>query len=269
MTVIEQSVREVLDLQGRIAATPDDDHEASVAALEALADHPCAWHLVDRAAVLEAIAEHQRAAGLAESAEVTDALRGEEPAALDAERTCPTCHLTAGEADARIEAGTRAAAMSRAAGASGASGASPAGASPAGASRASISMAWFPRDEWAAATALWPDLLEHLPADHDEYNRRLEGRMKRMRRMRPGVPDAVSPLSVAGLEAWAGANGREANSPEARAGLAGEVSRTGRSVPWPPGRNDPCWCQSGLKYKRCCGPVPIETDAEPAPVADA
>jgi tetratricopeptide (TPR) repeat protein len=22
--------------------------------------------------------------------------------------------------------------------------------------------------------------------------------------------------------------------------------------PWPPGRNDPCWCGSGLKYKKCC-----------------
>lgn len=22
---------------------------------------------------------------------------------------------------------------------------------------------------------------------------------------------------------------------------------------WPPGRNDPCWCGSGRKYKRCCG----------------
>ncbi|MBA3866097.1 MAG: SEC-C domain-containing protein, partial [Solirubrobacterales bacterium] len=21
----------------------------------------------------------------------------------------------------------------------------------------------------------------------------------------------------------------------------------------PPGRNDPCWCSSGRKYKRCCG----------------
>jgi hypothetical protein len=24
-------------------------------------------------------------------------------------------------------------------------------------------------------------------------------------------------------------------------------------VPWPPERNQPCWCESGRKYKRCCG----------------
>ena len=27
----------------------------------------------------------------------------------------------------------------------------------------------------------------------------------------------------------------------------------GRAIPWPPGRNQPCWCDSGTKYKKCCG----------------
>ncbi|WP_408997352.1 SEC-C metal-binding domain-containing protein [Streptomyces acidiscabies] len=22
---------------------------------------------------------------------------------------------------------------------------------------------------------------------------------------------------------------------------------------WPPPRNGPCWCDSGRKYKKCCG----------------
>jgi uncharacterized protein YecA (UPF0149 family) len=26
-----------------------------------------------------------------------------------------------------------------------------------------------------------------------------------------------------------------------------------RLRPWPPGRNEPCWCGSGRKYKKCCG----------------
>jgi hypothetical protein len=26
-----------------------------------------------------------------------------------------------------------------------------------------------------------------------------------------------------------------------------------RLMPWPPGRNEPCWCGSGRKYKKCCG----------------
>ncbi|MFG1912360.1 SEC-C metal-binding domain-containing protein [Kribbella sp. NPDC048928] len=37
----------------------------------------------------------------------------------------------------------------------------------------------------------------------------------------------------------------------------------GRRVAWPPPRNQPCWCGSGVKYKRCCGgPLPA---AEPMP----
>jgi hypothetical protein len=27
----------------------------------------------------------------------------------------------------------------------------------------------------------------------------------------------------------------------------------GAGVEWPPGRNQPCWCGSGTKYKKCCG----------------
>jgi hypothetical protein len=29
---------------------------------------------------------------------------------------------------------------------------------------------------------------------------------------------------------------------------------TGPLLEWPPGRNDPCWCGSGTKYKKCCLP---------------
>lgn len=37
----------------------------------------------------------------------------------------------------------------------------------------------------------------------------------------------------------------------------------GRLIDWPPPRNKPCWCGSGLKYKRCCGgPIPVD---EPVP----
>ncbi|MDL5160168.1 SEC-C domain-containing protein [Actinomycetospora termitidis] len=28
----------------------------------------------------------------------------------------------------------------------------------------------------------------------------------------------------------------------------------GPLLPWPPGRNDPCWCGSRVKYKKCCLP---------------
>ncbi|MEV4536798.1 SEC-C domain-containing protein [Asanoa sp. NPDC049518] len=35
---------------------------------------------------------------------------------------------------------------------------------------------------------------------------------------------------------------------------AEQIDEPGRVVPWPPARNDACWCGSGAKYKKCCLP---------------
>jgi uncharacterized protein YecA (UPF0149 family) len=43
------------------------------------------------------------------------------------------------------------------------------------------------------------------------------------------------------------------------ANLAGEDVddvEPGPLLEWPPGRNDPCWCGSRTKYKKCCLPRP-------------
>jgi hypothetical protein len=34
-----------------------------------------------------------------------------------------------------------------------------------------------------------------------------------------------------------------------------DARRTVAERRWPPGRNEPCWCGSERKYKRCCGAV--------------
>ena len=51
------------------------------------------------------------------------------------------------------------------------------------------------------------------------------------------------------------------------AGFQHEKLSDGRRVEWPPPRNQPCWCGSGIKYKKCCGgPQPA---AEPVPAGPA
>jgi SEC-C motif len=35
---------------------------------------------------------------------------------------------------------------------------------------------------------------------------------------------------------------------------ASTAPEPGPRLPWPPGRNDPCWCGSRAKYKKCCLP---------------
>ncbi|MDD7937628.1 SEC-C domain-containing protein [Actinomycetospora lutea] len=39
----------------------------------------------------------------------------------------------------------------------------------------------------------------------------------------------------------------------------------GPRLVWPPGRNDPCWCGSRTKYKKCCLPRGRASDARPVP----
>lgn len=245
---LQQSVRDVFALQSRIAAIDESDHDESIAVLQELVAHPCAWHLVDLRQAYDVIAAHHREAGRAEEAEAA-AQAGREVDAEPAAETCASCGLTPAEADGAIARAAEDAERDQVR----------------GARAVSVSMAWFPPSEWGLATERWPDLLDDLPADHGEYSRRFEGRLKRMHRMRPGFVDHVSPLTVAGIDEWARSRGYDASSPQARSGLAGELRRTGRATPWPPGRNDPCWCQSGRKYKHCCASVP----AEPEPDATA
>jgi tetratricopeptide (TPR) repeat protein len=120
-----------------------------------------------------------------------------------------------------------------------------------------LSLAWFPVDEWQLAMERWPDLLDELPVDHGEYSRRIEARLKWMAKLTPGQVLTVSPLSVNELDET---EGEKAGSGEGRSHLAAEIARTGRALSWPPSRNDACWCGSGHKYKKCCGPTPPAED---------
>ncbi|MGH8987317.1 MAG: SEC-C metal-binding domain-containing protein [Acidimicrobiales bacterium] len=63
-------------------------------------------------------------------------------------------------------------------------------------------------------------------------------------------------MTVDGLTDYC-AGEEAAGTGEARSSYAAEIARRGEATPWPPGRNGPCWCGSGRKYKTCCGPVPM------------
>jgi tetratricopeptide (TPR) repeat protein len=123
-----------------------------------------------------------------------------------------------------------------------------------------IAVAWFASpEEWRLACVKWPDLLDALPADHREYSHEVEGHLKQLASSGSHQKFSVSPLSVADVEAALNIDASTAETSDplstARASAAAEVARAGKSVAWPPGRNDPCWCRSGAKYKKCCGPT--------------
>lgn len=125
---------------------------------------------------------------------------------------------------------------------------------------AALAYAWLPADEFALIEQRWPEIAAEdsvrdsgALVDHGEYCRRLERTLREaaeagLRRLR------VATLRRAAFDAWVTAAGREGeDEAELRAGYAAELNRRGVDVvAWPPGRNERCWCGSGVKYKKCC-----------------
>ena len=124
-----------------------------------------------------------------------------------------------------------------------------------------LALAWFPAGEYERAIDRWPDLAEDWAGvPHPEYSARLDGHAKWMRAHGVHVR-AVAPLHVDDYAAWCAESDED---PEyARAHYAAQRFADGEVTSWPPGRNEPCWCGSGRKYKKCCGPAP------PGPMHDA
>jgi len=114
-----------------------------------------------------------------------------------------------------------------------------------------IAFAWFPAGEYEAAVTRWPSLAEDWAGvPHADYCQRMDGHIKWMRRHGVMVC-AVAPIVMDDFVAWCHDCGED---PEhARAAYAAEQLRVGHAIGWPPGRNEPCWCGSERKYKKCCG----------------
>ncbi|MGK5683155.1 SEC-C domain-containing protein [Actinoplanes sp. URMC 104] len=111
---------------------------------------------------------------------------------------------------------------------------------------------FWPHAEFDSLLAQWPAAAEQYGATWDEHRARLERELVRLAAAgRKGL--AVLPASVEGLVAFAGTDGDPADA-RTRAGYAGQLFAGPAQITWPPERNEPCWCGSGLKYKKCCLP---------------
>ncbi len=125
-----------------------------------------------------------------------------------------------------------------------------------------LAMAWFPAGEYERAIERWESIADKWAGvPHSDYCRRMEGHIKWLRVHGVDVR-AVTPIVVAEFIAWCEDRGEDPEG--ARAPYAADRHRLGGGVDWPPGRNDPCWCGSETKYKKCCGQaraVPIKSAA--------
>ncbi len=131
--------------------------------------------------------------------------------------------------------------------------------------RVVAALAWFPADEFALAVARWPWLKDRWGANtYEEYSRALQGHLLSFAAfdMKPWL----APIRVKAYMDWCAQRELDPAAQKNRAAYAAELARRGEIIPWPPGRNDPCWCGSGRKYKRCCATAPsapLNDETEP------
>jgi tetratricopeptide (TPR) repeat protein len=126
-----------------------------------------------------------------------------------------------------------------------------------------LTVAWLPADEYPDWPTQWPDLAasdlvrdeEHGGSiGHAVYCQRMERRLRELRET-GAARLLIAPLRAAELRRWVADHEPDEEDPaQLRARYAADLGRDpSRTIPWPPGRNEPCWCGSGRKYKKCCG----------------
>jgi hypothetical protein len=110
-----------------------------------------------------------------------------------------------------------------------------------------LAVLFWPRGEFEALLARWPQLARSYGSAWDEHRDAVE------RGLQKGSQAGLSGLAVLvgrveDLARYAARLGVDATDAEVRE----QYAQTLWARPWPPGRNEPCWCGSGVKYKKCC-----------------
>jgi tetratricopeptide (TPR) repeat protein len=116
---------------------------------------------------------------------------------------------------------------------------------------AAIAVPWFAEAEHAKAIKKLPGFkADWGEAPWEEYSRELDRRMRDVSAIHGRTPMPV-PVRVDGLISFSKGAGLDPDWAETRARYADD--HRDEALPWPPGRNDRCWCGSDAKYKRHCG----------------
>jgi tetratricopeptide (TPR) repeat protein len=117
---------------------------------------------------------------------------------------------------------------------------------------AGAGVAWFPSGQYERALQMWPSFAEdyeHGP--YAAYCARLELLLRELR-SQGTVRLALAPVAIDEYLSWCAERGRDPEQSGNRADYATELPGSGVVQPWPPRRNESCWCGSGSKYKKCC-----------------
>lgn len=110
------------------------------------------------------------------------------------------------------------------------------------------------REDFEAVRSRWPEETAHYGEDYDAHTSRLQREAR-------GYSEAgasrvyLATGTLTDYQAYAQRVGREPAAQATRRDYGEHLAKTrsGQAMLWPPARNGPCWCDSGLKYKKCCG----------------
>ena len=113
---------------------------------------------------------------------------------------------------------------------------------------------FLPRPEYDEALSRWPQLAADCGATWDEHRAMTERDFTSFAE-HGAVRLAAVVGSADGLAAFATATDSVQLDGEVLQAYSDSLVQAGSAeVNWPPGRNDPCWCGSTTKYKKCCLP---------------
>lgn len=113
---------------------------------------------------------------------------------------------------------------------------------------------WWPREELAAVAFRWPELAEAWgPTDWEEARQRRQTLIAVWNETgQPALQQVTG--SADGFAAFLTEQGIGAER-DALAAYTDYLADQGGGSKLPPPRNEPCWCGSGSKYKKCCLPL--------------
>jgi len=123
-----------------------------------------------------------------------------------------------------------------------------------------VRVMYWPRDEVAAAHERWPDLV--TSADPEQVSRERELDNRTLSELGYARIEMV-PMSTAKLAHFVERTGGDPDDHTVLGACVDERAEQTTMITWPPDRNDPCWCGSDSKYKKCCR----NAEFEPEPVA--
>jgi hypothetical protein len=116
-----------------------------------------------------------------------------------------------------------------------------------------IVLRWV-REDFHAVRLRWPESTTAYGDDYETYAGRIQREARSYEQSGATRVRLVSG-SLADYEAYAKAQQRDPAAPSTRRDYGEWCTRArpDRVRLWPPERNDACWCDSGRKYKKCCG----------------